>query len=57
MELAIAVVIGLFLLAFVLLPVAIPALMSLSEDISKKSNTKMKEIAQAMKNNNYIEEI
>ncbi len=57
MELAIAVVIGLFLLAFVLLPIAIPALMSLSEDISKKSNTKMKEIAQAMKNNDYIEEI
>ncbi|OPJ60525.1 MMPL family transporter [Clostridium chromiireducens] len=57
MELAIAVVIGLFLLAFVLLPVAIPALMSISEDISKKSNTKIQEISKAMKKNNYIEEI
>ncbi|MBC3887463.1 MMPL family transporter [Acetobacterium paludosum] len=36
MELAICVVIGLFLLAFVLLPVAIPALIALTDNISTK---------------------
>lgn len=37
MELAICIVIGLFLLGFILLPIAIPALTALSEIISKKA--------------------
>ncbi|HEX2925965.1 MAG TPA: MMPL family transporter [Ruminiclostridium sp.] len=38
MELAICVVIGLFLLSFVLLPAAIPALMSLADGLAKKKD-------------------
>ncbi|ERI92580.1 MMPL family protein [Clostridiales bacterium oral taxon 876 str. F0540] len=43
MELAICIVIGLFLLGFILLPIAIPALMSLSEGISKKQKVQITE--------------
>ncbi|MDP4089551.1 MAG: MMPL family transporter, partial [Bacillota bacterium] len=45
MELAICVVIGLFLLSVVLLPAAIPALMSVSEKVSAKSQTEIFETA------------
>lgn len=43
MELSICVVIGLFLLSFILLPVAVPALMSLSEKTSRKNNVQITE--------------
>ncbi|ADL53283.1 MMPL family transporter [Clostridium cellulovorans] len=43
MELAICVVIGLFLLSFILLPIVIPALMSLSDGFLKKKNVEVKE--------------
>lgn len=43
MELAICVIIGLFILAFILLPIALPALMSLQESITKKQNIKIKQ--------------
>lgn len=41
MELAICVIIGLFLLSFVLLPAAIPALMSLSDGLSQKKDKRL----------------
>jgi RND superfamily putative drug exporter len=43
MELAICVVIGLFLLAFVMLPIAIPAFMSLGEVVTKKKYVEVNE--------------
>ncbi len=43
MELAICVVTGLFLLSCILLPIVIPALISLSENISSKRKTEIKE--------------
>ncbi len=43
MELAICVVTGLFLLSCILLPIVIPALISLSENISSKTKAEIKE--------------
>ena len=45
MELAICVVTGLFLLSYILLPIVIPALISLSESIASKQKNEIKESA------------
>ncbi|GFZ33873.1 membrane protein [Clostridium zeae] len=49
MELTICVIIGLFLLSFVLLPIAIPALMSLTESISKQDSRKIYTLSKKLK--------